>query len=124
MIRLRIYMAIGNKNVGPAIVIGVEESRAPSDVGISGGCEVRLGRDVFKPLRSTVPIESIVLKGIVGNEQIEQSIVIEVGGIDAHRSLRFSVSVHRSSRDHADIFEGAIASIAIEVVRTSVIANV
>ena len=77
-------MPIGHEDVRPAVVVHVEECRAPTDEWIAGLRQLRVPTNVSHAPGALVPVQSIGLIGEIGNKNIQPSVVIEVGDIDSH----------------------------------------
>src|SRR5947208_9858768 len=117
-------MPVGDENIGPAIVIGIEESRAPTDVRDAGLSQSGSHTDVVKALRSAVPIKRIRFLREVADEQIQPAIVVEVTELHTHRTLFMAISADGSTREHAHIFKSSVVLIAIQIVRSGIVGDI
>src|SRR5205807_6815443 len=96
LLDFRIDVAIADQDVGPAIVIHVEETAAPAEV-LSVGAKAGGEGCVFETGAAEIVIERGSVSGEVGFDEIEVAIEIVVGGGDTHAGLRLSIGTKSAS---------------------------
>src|SRR5581483_4870774 len=123
LIDLRINVAVYKKQVGPAVVVEVEEHRSPAEIlGVQSdaGGESGIGEGSI----AIVVIERGAVVGEVGFEDIEAAIAIVVGHGRAHACLLASVFVEGGACDYRNVGESSIVVVAIENARRAVAGDV
>ena len=106
-------MAVGDQNVGVAVVVGVEEGRAPAE-GVGVDAETGGVGDVGE---GAVPVGVVKGGGVVGEvgfEEVEAAVTVDVGGGGAHAGLLAAVLVEGDAGVGADVGEGAVVVVAVE----------
>src|ERR1035438_507759 len=113
VIKFRVDVTVCHENVGPAVVVDVEEESPPSqELGIlakSGGrCDIR---------KCSVVIVAIKRRRVVGEirfDDVEPSVAIVVDRIGAHAGLLAASVVEGYASLHGGFGEGAIAVVVKE----------
>src|SRR5262249_24641222 len=123
MAYLRIDMTISDEKIYPAVVVIVEKLGPPANVETHRSYFSRV-RDVGERVMPVIPIQGIVLVGEVRLEQVQLSVVIEVGNSDAHAALLAAIPVDGSARNEAYLFEGTVSIIVVQEGRRRVIRNI
>src|SRR5260221_257785 len=82
-----------NEEILPAIIIVVEQVRAPAGKGDSRGAQTRLIRDIAKGAIAIVVKKEIALVGKIGNDNIRAAVIVEIAEVRAHACKRFAVLV-------------------------------
>src|ERR1700693_5875335 len=84
MLDLIFNMAIGNKNILPAIVVVIEEETAEAQRDQRGPANLRLRGFVYEQAVAFVVIERDHLIGEVADDQTGVAAAVVVGGVGAH----------------------------------------
>src|SRR4030088_1569538 len=85
---------------------------------------VRGVAEVREALLAPVPVKCIGFLGEICDEDVEQSIMIDIAKIHAHRSLFATVSTQCRARKQAYILERSIVIVVVEVIRTGVVRHI
>src|SRR5262245_5653178 len=123
MVYLWIDVTIRDKQVYPAVIVIVEEFGSPANVETHRSHFSRV-RDVGERIVPVIPIQGIVLIGEVRLEQVQLSVVIEVGNCDAHAPLLAAVAIDGSARNEADLLEGTVSIIVVQEGRRRIIRDI
>jgi len=86
-------MALGDEEILPAIIIIVEKADAPAGMLHSGARQAGTEAGIRKRGVAIVLVESVVLVGQIGDQQVRPAVVIVIGEIDAHAGIRASVAI-------------------------------
>ena len=116
-------MAIGNKEVLPAIVVKIQKPRAPLHVFVRDRTEASLVGNIFKA-SSIVVIESTVILSEVRDQKVQPAVVIIVAHSDTHGRLSPSLPVDRTSGFKGDFFKRSVTFVAPEKIGDGVICHV
>lgn len=81
-------MTVGNKNIGPTVVVHIKKRRAPANVGKSWEQQPGFRADIVKPLRAAIVKKRRAFLAEVGNNDAVASAVVEVRDIHSHRSMQ------------------------------------
>src|SRR5262249_9350075 len=111
----RVDMAVGGKDVEPAVIVVVEKAGSPAQKGIFGIGELGADGDVGEIAAAIVAIEGVVIVGKVGDVKADAAAVIVVAGGDAHGSLFAAVVIEGEAGKVADVFERAVVLVAVEI---------
>src|SRR5215468_2833694 len=114
-------MPLRHKDVNPCIVIDIEEPRSPSDRHECGFSDAGTPCNINEPSLTLVPEQKIRLLGKYRDENIQQTVVVEVAEIDPHRPQLLAVRAERGSRKKPRFFERAIVPVVIKEIRAGVI---
>src|SRR6202140_4125805 len=110
---LGINVAIANQDVGPAVVIEVEKSAAPSQIlrvhaqSTGESCVVEIGSAAIVVKRRRV-------SGEVSFHDVEIAVEIVIAGGDAHASLGLAVGAQGATRLDGNVFELSVLLILVE----------
>src|SRR2546427_740241 len=89
----------------------------PSTVGWPSGMVLTYSK------LAVVGVEGVVVIRKIRYVEVHPAVVVVIAYSDAHRGLLAPVLVQRETRGQADVFERAVAAIAIEIVRRRVIGH-
>ena len=78
-----------------AVVVVVEEQRAESDERQGFAADAALDRDVREQSLAEIAKQRVRLELVVGHEQIQPAVAIEVAEVGAHAGARHAVARHR-----------------------------
>src|SRR5262245_27705891 len=115
-------MAVGSKQVTPAVVVVVQEDRAPSEKRHGNLLKSGLPGYVAKEL-SLVPEQRVMVFGVGGNEQIRSAVVVGVADGNSHIRLFYAIGTAGDPHRERVLFEFASAQIAVKIVEASVIGD-
>ena len=124
LVYLRIDLAVHGNQVEPAIVVEIDERRAPLHPRQRSHGDSRIVRNVAEIVAALVEIEDVVLVGKVRDVERRQAGVFVVAERDAHRALLGAVGAHGRARLETDVGELAVAVVAIEILRRRVVGDV
>jgi len=71
-------VSLRNEEILPAIIIVVEQVRAPAGKGDSRGAQTRLIRDIAKGAIAIVVKKEIALVGKIGDDNIRAAVIVEI----------------------------------------------
>src|SRR2546430_17095855 len=106
-------MSIDLQNVGPAIIVEINEAATPGNVLI-GDTDARRERDVAEGAFAVVVIEIACVVGEVGLENVKPSVAVIIGDRDTHSGLFVAVLTVRAAGDHRDIGKRAVVVVVVE----------
>src|SRR6266849_3063979 len=107
------HMAVGHEDVGPAIVVEIEETYSPSEIlGVYAQAGLKDG--VVEGAVAIVVVQVRGLVGVVGLDDIEPAITVVIADADAHAALRRAIFIEGAADFRADFSEGAILVVAID----------
>ena len=118
-----VQVAVGDEDVRVAIIVVVEEGRPPGEYLETGNAQARLEGDVGEEALADVAVEAVSLPLIVGDEDVEQSVVIVVPHIHTHPGQRLAGVVVGHASQVADFAESA-TFVAIEEIRRAIAGDV
>jgi len=121
---LRIHVAVGDENVGPAVVVVIEKLHAKTQIGIADGAHARRARKVGELAIAIVVIEIVVIVGKVVLRDVRPAIAIIVGRVDAHAGLFSPVGTVGHACLGTDLAESTLAVVVIEQARRRVVGYV
>src|SRR6185437_12426181 len=119
----RIYVAVADEDVGPAVVIHVEPAAAPAQKarvqaqtgGVGGVLEVSVAQ---------VMVERVRVSGEVGFYDVQVAVQVVIAGGNAHSSLRFSVGAEGASRQDPDVLKFAVLCVLIKQSGAGIVGHV
>jgi len=100
---LRIDVAVGDEDVEPGVVIHVEKSGAPADVGVAGLAHAGSPTDVVETLRTHIAIERVGLLLEVGNKEAETPAVVVIAPVDSHVAEFQAIATEGYAGKHAHV---------------------
>ena len=113
LLDFRIDVAVADQNVGPAVVVEIEEAAAPAEklrvraeAGGEGG--------VFEGAAAEIVIERRSVAGEIGFHEVEIAIEIIIGGGNAHARLRFAVGTEGAAGFDGDVLESSVLLVVVE----------
>ena len=114
---------VGRHQIEPAVVVGVEESRAETEAVAAGGRQAGGGGMVGEE-----PLPEVVEQGgglavEIRDRQIEAAVAVDIAAGDAHTGLVAAAGVGRDARLVADLLEPEAALVAEQVVGRAVIGH-
>src|SRR6266853_4592606 len=97
----RLYGAVDNERIEPAVVVDVEPGR--SKAGVGAACRAKTGaRALFlEQADPVVDVQVVAFTGEIRDEQIVVSVVVEIAGIDTHAGFGFAVRAQGRARQEA-----------------------
>src|SRR5215510_1168325 len=114
-------MAIGDKQVEPAIIVVIEESPAKTQHVEGGDGDAYLLTDVPKPTFSVVVKDVVRIPLEIGDKQVEPAIVIVVAQKDAHGCHSTAKRGETHPRNHPDFGELPVVFVVEEINEQSII---
>ncbi len=100
-------MAVAGQDVGPAVVIEIEEAGAPTKkAGVAA--QAGLEGHVFEVVVAQVAVKRGSVAGEIGFDDFESAIAEDIGGGNAHACLRFAVGAKSHARFQGDVGECAV----------------
>src|SRR6185369_2550550 len=116
-------MSVADENVGPRIVIHVEESATPTEEARVQS-ELRRVSRVLELVATEITIERMRVAGKIGFNDIQVSVTVIISRGNAHSSLRFAVCAQSATRLNADLFEGSVLQVLVEQTRLRIVRHV
>src|SRR6185312_338930 len=116
-------MAIGDKQIEPAVVVEVEEEGPPTHHGKRRGTEPRRQRSVIKVEVAIVAKERVYVVREGGDVERRAAVVEIVAARHSHGSLRTAVLVDGNTAEQADFVEPAVLHILKQVARRGIVGD-
>ena len=116
-------MSVTQQNVGPAVVVEIEEARAPAQKSRYFS-QTGLKRLILKEPISGVVIQAGRIAGKVGLEHIEPAVAIVIGHCDSHARLGLSVGGVSNAGLHGGVRERSIVIVPVERRRAGIVGDV
>src|ERR1700680_190996 len=91
-VHLRIDVPVGYEDVEPSVIVHIKERSTPSHEGVAGLAYVRGVTDVRETLFAPIPVKRVGFLREICDEDVEQSIMVDIAKIHAHRALFATVS--------------------------------
>src|SRR5437867_10022437 len=120
---LRINVAIADENIGPAIVVEIDEARAPTAKACISA-QSRLKGCVLEDHFTQVPIEAGSVAGEIRLHDIEVTIAVKIDRRAAHPGLRLAVRAIGDPRFDGNIREGPIVIVFVHCRGGRVVRNI
>ncbi len=92
LVHLGIHVAVGDEDVGPAIVVEVEKFYPEAEERNADRTKAGASRQVGELAVAIIVIEVVGVVGEIGLDDVGPAVVIVVGGVDAHAGLLASVA--------------------------------
>src|SRR5215467_3585207 len=92
-----INVAIGEKQIEPAVIVIIEEAGAPTQKWNGRVCDTRGIAHISKTGLAVVAIECVVVVGKVGDRKIHLAIAVVVADSNSHRRLLAAFVVERET---------------------------
>ena len=112
-------MAVHQQQVGPAIVVEVEEHGSPAKI-LGVQAEASSGRRISEGSGFVVVQQRRGVVGEVGLEDVEPAVAVVVGHRRAHSRLRAAVFIERGACDDGNVGEGSVAVVVVQNARRAV----
>src|SRR5215469_4420983 len=108
-------MAVGNKKVEPPVVVVIEEASSEAQDVPCRSCNACLIAYFIKKAFAIIVPEMVGGLLEIRNVEIEPTVVVVVAQRDAHSGHDQSMLGKRHSCGHANLFEGAVMFVVVEV---------
>ncbi len=116
-------VTVGDVNVQVTVVVHVVELGTEAERD-EAGTQTGLRRYVLEQALAEVGVERVQLFGEVGDEEIRETIAVDITAIDAHTRLRLTVGVEADTRGVGNVGERAVAVVAVQEVPHHVVGDV
>src|SRR4029077_19751464 len=116
-------VAVGDEDVGPPVVIVVEEEAAEAERDQSGASDFRLRSFVDEQAIAFVVIKRDHLVGKVADDDAGVAATVVVGGVDAHAGARNSIFAESYAGRHTAFLEGAVFLVEVELVGLGIVGD-
>ena len=117
-------MSVGDKEVLPAVIVVIEEVGAPPQEAQAGQAQSGGAAHVPESVASQVPVKGVVVRGEVGDVDVESSVPVVVAEGDPHAGLSLPVLVEGHGRHQSPFIEGSVSPIAEEKVGHGIVGHV
>src|SRR5205085_7227958 len=114
-------VTVGDDNILPPVAVEVHEGRAPAEKRNRRLAESRLESYVGEVAFAIVVVERVRVVGEVRDVEVYEAVVVVVTDGDAHARLLAPVLVKGHARRVADLLEGSVALVEIELLRSGVV---
>ena len=114
-------VAVGDKNVGPAVVVVVEEETAKTQRDQGGAADFRPRRFIHEQPVALVVIERKHLVGEVGDDDAGMAGAVVVGGVHAHAGAGHAIFAEGDSRRDALLLKGSVVLVQVQLVGLRVV---
>src|SRR5579872_3803375 len=98
-------VSMSNRQIFPAIVVGIDESRPKTDEVHPYGSQTRCPGNVLEVFASEIPIQAVKIALKIGNPESGPARSIEVAGIDSHAPVVVAGIIHSNSGKESFFFE-------------------
>src|SRR5216683_2966269 len=112
-IHFRVDVAVGEEQIGPAVVVEIEKRDAPAEV-LRVEPESRGKGFVVEGAVAIVAVERGGIVGEIGFEQIEFAVAVVVGNGRAHAGLLAPVVVESGAGDDGNVGERAVVIVVVK----------
>ncbi len=116
-------MAIGDENIGPAIVVVIEKEAAESKRDQSGAAYFGLRSLVHEQAVAFVVIKRNHLIGEVADDDAGVAAAIVIGGVHAHAGASHAIFAESYTRRNAALFERSVFLVQVKLVGLGVVGN-
>src|SRR5215469_877250 len=116
-------VTVGDKNVGPAVVVVIEKEAAETEGHQRTAADFRLRRLVDKKTIALVVIERDHLVGEIADDNARAPAAIVVRGIDAHAGARHSVFTETDAGRDSTLLECTVAFVQIQLVGLGIVGD-
>ena len=123
LLNFRINVAIGDKNVEPAIIVVIEEAATKAENLARGNRDTRRVADFVEEALAIVMPEVVGTFLEIGDVKIQVAIVVKVAERDAHGRHGLALPGERHSGQEPNLLECAIAAIVIQVGIQAIVSN-
>ena len=110
---LGVDMAVGHKDVEPAVVVHVEEADAPAEEAGVDAEAAGIGA-VFEDGVAEIGVEGIGVAGEIRFYDIEIAVAVVIADGNTHACLRFGFGGERGAVLDGDVLEGAVMLVEIK----------
>src|SRR3989454_9459096 len=114
-------MAEGDPQVQPSVVVEIEKFCSPRAVIIAEMRQAPEKRCVGEGMRALILVERVILPDPVGDEYVQQAIVVVIADGYAHRTLGITVAIDRQARFKARVLECSVTVVDVKEIRTHVV---
>ena len=114
-------MPVGDKQIQPAVVIEIQESRSPGEKRCRGPGKPRHVGHIRKTSVPVISVERFVIIGKRRREKIDSPCPLVIPNRDPHGRLFAAVIAQGKSRRIALVFKGPVVLVSIKVVRCGII---
>ena len=114
-------MAEGDPQVQPSVVVEIEKFCSPGAVIIAEMRQTPEKRCVGEGMRALILVERVILPDPVGDEYVQQAIVVVIADGYAHRTLGIAVPIDGQPRFKARVLECTVTVVNVKEIRTHVV---
>ena len=107
-------MTLRDEEVLPAVVVVIEEPRAPAREGQRGAAHAGRVRRVAKAAVVVLAKEPVALVREIGDDDVGPAVVVVVGEVHAHAGEGLAVLVEADAGKQADLAERAVPVVVIQ----------
>src|SRR6266852_553100 len=107
-------MPLRNEEVLPAIIVVIEEVRAPTRKSESRAAQARLVGRIPEAAVAVVVKEVIPLVGKICDDNIRATVIVEIAEVGAHPGERFAVLIVGNACGQANFGKRSVAIIVIQ----------
>ena len=116
-------MAVADQNIGPAVVVHIEESAAPAqELGVRS--ESRGEGGVFETRTALIVVQRRSIAGEIGFDDVEIAVHVIVCGRNAHAGLGLAIRTQRASCFDRDILELSVLLVVIKRAGGGIVGNI
>src|SRR5687768_15426 len=123
-IDLWIHMAVYDEQVKKPVVVEIDKTRSPSDVGNARSTDPRLHRNFQKSFWAKILVERVIFIIEISYGKVEQSVVVIIAPRYAHRSLFDPSAAVACSAFKTSIGERALAFIPEQIIWPGIVSDV
>src|SRR5207249_2627119 len=103
------------------VVVEIEKSYSPRAVIIAEMGQTFEQGCIGEGMRALILVERVILPDPVGDEYVQQAIVVVVADGYAHRTLGITVAIDRQARFKARVLECSVTVVNVKEIRTHVV---
>src|SRR6266478_7735280 len=116
-------MPLRNEEVLPAIIVVIEQVRAPTRNSESRSTQARRIGHIPEAAVAVVVKEVIAFVGKIRDDNIRATIIVEIAEVDAHPGKRFAVLFVGNACGQADFGKRAISTVVVQETRHRSVGN-
>src|SRR5215475_13465622 len=111
-------MTVYDEQVRPSIVVEVNTTSSPSEIGDGYGADARFTGSLCKGHCPIVPIEGVALIFKIGDVNGEAAAMVEVTRSNSHACHFAAIAADRCPGDKAHVGETPISVVAVQIIRS------
>src|SRR6266480_5526481 len=116
-------MPLRNEEVLPAIIVVIEQMRAPTGKSESRSTHARLFGDILEGAFAVVVKEVISFIGKIRDDNVRATVIVVIAEVGPHPGKRFAVLIVGNACGEADFGERAISVVVVQEARHRIVGD-